>query len=97
MRHRAALAGLLVLVLVASPGPAAHALVLSREHLQRVDRGEVVVLGTLPPGGRTTSGHGGTAIAMVNAAPAAVWQVLVDFAGHRGLYPRVADVEIIDR
>lgn len=63
---------------------------------RRLDRGDVVFLNVLPPGGSGKAGQGGTAVSLVHASPAAVWQVLVDYRGHSGLYPRVIHAEVLD-
>lgn len=97
MGSRGVLTVLLTLVIVATWGTEANPLTLSRNHLQRLHRGEIVVLDLLPPGGTMTPGQGGTALALVNAAPERVWRVLVDYASHRGLYPRVTEAEVLER
>lgn len=68
---------------------------LSPNQLARLERGEVVLLDQLPSGGMKT-GQGGTAVAMVHASAEAVWRVLVDYAGHRGLYPRVVAADVVE-
>lgn len=69
---------------------------LSEDQLARLDRGEVIVLDVLPPGGSGERGRGGTAMARVHASPDAVWRVLVDYPRHRGLYPRVVGAEVLE-
>ncbi len=68
---------------------------LSVDQQRRVAAGEVVVLDILPPGA-TTSAGGGTAIALVRAAPERVWSVLVDYRGHPRYYPRVVSAEVVE-
>jgi hypothetical protein len=68
--------------------------VLSPEQQRRVDAGEIVVLEALPPGA-SASAQGGTAVALVCAAPATVWGIVVDWPGHTDLYPRIKTSEVI--
>lgn len=75
----------------ANPSP----LGLSDEQLRRLDRGEVVVLDVLPAGGRA-GGQGGIAVAVVHASAAEVWDLLVDYPGHSGLYPKVTAVDVLE-
>lgn len=56
----------------------------------------MVFVDRLPDGGRGQTGQGGTAMAVVHAAPDAVWQVLTDYPHHRGLYPRVVSAEVLE-
>jgi len=68
---------------------------LSPDQQRRVAAGEVVVLDALPPGA-TESAGGGTAVALVRAAPERVWSVLVDYPGHPRYYPRVTSAEVVE-
>lgn len=86
----------LAVLIVAVSTPRANSSGLSPEQLARLDRGEIVVLDDLPPGGDPRAVHGGTGLALVHASPAAVWRVLVDYPRHRGLYPRVVDAEVVE-
>jgi hypothetical protein len=81
-----------VLVMHGTSGPAAAA-ALSPEQRQHLDAGEVVVLDQLPPGA-SGSAQGGTAVAIVCAPPARVWDILVDWPNHPALYPRVTHAEV---
>jgi ribosome-associated toxin RatA of RatAB toxin-antitoxin module len=67
---------------------------LSMEQRGRLQRGDVVVLDVLPPG-EASDVQGGTAVALVRAAPEIVWAVLLDFANHAGLYPRVTASRVL--
>jgi ribosome-associated toxin RatA of RatAB toxin-antitoxin module len=60
----------------------------------RLTAGEVIVSDTLPPGA-SPSARGGTALALVRAAPEQVWRVLVDYPGHPRYYPRVVAAEVV--
>jgi ribosome-associated toxin RatA of RatAB toxin-antitoxin module len=93
MFHRALI---LALVVVTAWRTDANALGLSSEELQRLDRGEIVLLSALPPGGTGVRARGGTGVAVVHASADTVWRVLTDFAGHRGLYPRVVGAEVLE-
>lgn len=74
-----------------------HAVVpLSTEQQRRLDAGEIVLLDALPSGGDTERSHGGTAIGLVRASPAAIWRLLVDYPRHSGLYPRVVEAEVLE-
>ncbi|HXH83403.1 MAG TPA: SRPBCC family protein [Candidatus Tectomicrobia bacterium] len=95
MTRRAILCAALMLLLTtpaAGQGPGR----LSEDHEQRLAGGDIVVLDQLPPGGDVREGHGGTAMAFVRATPEAVWRLLVDYAGHAGLYPRVTDARVLE-
>jgi ribosome-associated toxin RatA of RatAB toxin-antitoxin module len=94
MKRWSLLVVLLVVAAWASPG---NPLGLSREEQRRLERGEVVVLDLLPPGGPGKDAHGGTAISLVKAPPERVWQVLVDYPRHSGLYPRVTAAKVLER
>lgn len=86
----------LALALIVATWPAeANPSVLSPAQLARLERGEILVLDLLPPGG-TGEGHGGTAIAKIHASADRVWKVLVDYHGHRGLYPRVVEAQVLE-
>ena len=66
---------------------------LSADQQRRLDAGEVVLLDALPPGA-SESAQGGTAVAFVCAPPAVVWGILVDWANHPAIYPRVTHSEV---
>ncbi len=87
---------LAALLIVAVWPMEANPLGLSPEQFQRLEGGEVVVLDVLPPGGNGRTGQGGTAVARVQASPDDVWRVLVDYRGHRGLYPRVVRADVLE-
>jgi ribosome-associated toxin RatA of RatAB toxin-antitoxin module len=70
-------------------------LALSADQQHRLAAGEVVVLNILPPGA-SESARGGTAVALVRAAPERVWNVLVDYRGHPRYYPRVVSAELVE-
>jgi ribosome-associated toxin RatA of RatAB toxin-antitoxin module len=69
---------------------------LSSDVQRRLDAGDIVFLADLPPGGDSRRSHGGTAVALVRATPDRVWQLLVDYPHHAGLYPRVVGAEILE-
>jgi hypothetical protein len=77
------------------PGVAPAAPALSPDEQRRLANGNVVVLDILPAGGDVRTGQGGTAVSVVHATPAVIWQVLVDYRGHSGLYPRVVRAEVL--
>jgi len=68
---------------------------LSADQQHRLAAGEVIVLDILPPGA-SESARGGTAVALVRAAPERVWPVLVDYRGHPRYYPRVVSAELVE-
>lgn len=78
------------------PPTALAAPALSGDQQRRLDGGEVVVLELLPPGGDVKSSQGGTAVGVVHASSDAVWQVLVDYERHSGLYPRVVGAAVLE-
>ncbi len=87
----------LTLLILATCLPAASAIGLSHEQLQRLERREAVLLDVLPPGGPAKGSQGGTGFILVHASPDAVWRVLVDYPSHSGLYPRVVNSDVLER
>ncbi len=85
-----------VIVLMVLVPRAVAAVELSAQQQRRLEHGEVVLVDRLPPGGTPRGGQGGTAIALTQASPRAVWQVLVDYPRHSGLYPRVVDAAVLE-
>ena len=85
-----ALAG--ALLVAAAPAPPAP---LSEDVRRRLAAGEIVVTEALPPGASETA-RGGTAVALMRAAPADVWRVIVDYRGHPRYYPRVTAAEVVE-
>ena len=92
-RAPATLIALAVALFTASLAPAAG---ISDDVRRRLATGEIVVTDELPPGASQTA-RGGTALAMVRAAPAEVWRVIVDYPGHPRYYPRVTAAEVVER
>lgn len=87
----------LVVALVALAPSPAHPVGLSSDERARLARREIVFVDVLPPGaGPVRATQGGTAMALVNASPEAVWAVLVDYRAHSGLYPRVVSAEVVE-
>ena len=80
------------LLVAASTAPPAR---LSDDVRRRLTAGEVVVTDALPPGASPTA-RGGTAVAIVRAAPEPVWRVIVDYRGHPRYYPRVTEAEPVE-
>jgi hypothetical protein len=66
---------------------------LSPDQQQRLDAGEIVLLDARPPGA-SESAQGGTAVAVVCAPTAVVWQILVDWRNHPTIYPRITRAEV---
>lgn len=87
---------LALLLLALGPG-FSGATALSDGQMRRLERGEVVLLDVLPPGPVGSGAQGGTGMIVVRAAPDAVWRVLVDYAGHPGLYPHVVSADVLQR
>lgn len=87
---------LAIILILASSVQAATPLRLSSEQQWRLDRGEVILLDVLPPGGAGNGLQGGTALGVVHASPETVWRVLVDYPRHAGLYPRVVGAEVLE-
>ena len=73
---------------------AAAPVLLSTEQRGQLQHGNVVLLDVLPPGDASDV-QGGTAVALVRAAPEVIWAVLLDFANHAGLYPRVTASHVL--
>ena len=89
------LARLALVVLLFSPHLAASSTVLSNSNVKLLRRGAIVFSADLPPGPNTDGGMGGTASALLQADTEAVWQTLLDFPGHAGLFPRVRESAVI--
>ncbi len=87
---------LAALLILAVWTPAVNSLGLSDAERRRLEDGEVVVLEILPPGRDGRMAQGGTALSLVNAPPETVWQLLTDYPGHVGLYPRVTTAEVLE-
>jgi hypothetical protein len=100
MRHSYCMLLMVVLLLALFtclvPPIASASPILTADEQRRLERGDVVVLNLLPPGGSGKAGQGGTAVSLVHANPAAVWRLLIDYRGHSGLYPRVVYAEVLD-
>ncbi len=95
MKRWTVLPALLFLILAAW-APQVNSLALSSNQVRQLSQGEVVVLDLLPPGGPPVAVQGGTAMALVHASPETVWKVLVNYAGHAGLYPRVTRAQVLE-
>ena len=93
LRHAATLLSL-VLCLAYGTGARATPPPLSPDQRRHLDAGDVVLLDMLPPGA-SSSAQGGTAVAVVCAAPSVVWNVLVDYRNHPAIYPRVTRAEVV--
>ena len=89
------LAFLALVLLLLSPHPAASSPVLSDSDVKLLGRGVIVFSADLPPGPDIDGGMGGTASAFLQADTEAVWQTLLDFPGHAGLFPRVKESAVI--
>src|SRR5262249_48538000 len=87
---------LAILVCATTAAPALARPDLSSEQRRQLDSGGVVLLDVLRPGGGLEGSQGGTAIALVRASRETVWQLLVDYPHHRGIYPRVVDVQVLE-
>jgi ribosome-associated toxin RatA of RatAB toxin-antitoxin module len=95
---RLAATALLALILVAAGligvPPATAAPAFSDDERHRLAGGEILVQDAMPPGA-SKDARGGTAFAIVRAAPDQVWSVLVDYPGHARYYPRVIAAEVV--
>jgi hypothetical protein len=89
------LIALLLIVSACASALAAPPPGLSEDEHRRLAAGEVVLLDTLPPGAGRWS-QGGTVVTLVHAPAATVWAVLVDYARHSGLYPRVVGAQVLE-
>jgi ribosome-associated toxin RatA of RatAB toxin-antitoxin module len=68
---------------------------VSQEVRERIATGAVVVTRAMPPGA-SKGAKGGTAMAIVRAAPEQVWRVIVDPRTHPQYYPRVTSAETVE-
>jgi hypothetical protein len=96
MRYRVVLLSALACLIVAAWRIEANPVGLSPEQVTRLQRGEIVVLDVLPPGRPARAVQGGTGLALIQARPETVWRLLVDYPGHRGLYPGVVGAEVLE-
>ena len=87
---------LLAIIVACLPAVVIGRPTLSPSERTRLEAGDVILLDVLPPGGDAGRSQGGTALAVVNAPPAAVWQVLIDWQRHSGLFPRVVGAEVLE-
>jgi hypothetical protein len=85
----------LIVLAFASAALAAPPTGLSDDQHRRLAAGEVILLDALPPGAGK-SAQGGTVLTVVHAPAETVWAVLVDYARHSGLYPRVVGAEVLE-
>jgi ribosome-associated toxin RatA of RatAB toxin-antitoxin module len=94
-RYRLACAALAcgLAALGASAAPPAG---LTEAQRRALAAGDVVVLDALPPQA-SASAHGGTALAILEAPPDAVWRVITDYRGHPRYYPRVTAAEVVSQ
>ena len=95
MPRRLSTAVVALIVALWAPNATPRPLPLSDEQLRRVNEGEVVLLDELPAGGGSDA-QGGTAVALVHASPDDVWDLVVDYRAHLGLYPKVTAVDIVE-
>ncbi len=93
---RALFSCIIISVIFAAWAPQVNSFALSADQLSQLRHGKIVLLDLLPPGGPEGGGQGGTAMALVHAPPEAVWKVLVNYAGHAGLYPRVVQAKVLE-
>jgi len=85
---------LLLLSLLSAPSTPAPS-PLSPGDFARLYGGEIVFRGELPSAADSPSGNGGTAFALLHANAEEVWQVLTDFDHYAGLFPRLAESEMV--
>jgi ribosome-associated toxin RatA of RatAB toxin-antitoxin module len=86
----------LLLMIVALPALAGSSPPLSPGQHARLEQGDIVLLDALPPGGDVNRSQGGTVVALVKASPVTVWEILVDWERHAGLFPRVVNAEVVE-
>ena len=89
------LAFLALALLLLSPRPAASSPGLFDNDVTLLRRGAIVFSADLPPGPSKDGRMGGTASAFLQADTEAVWQTLLNFPGHAGLFPRVKESAVI--
>jgi len=91
------LAFLALALLLLAPHPAASRPAFSDTDVTHLRRGAIVFSADLPPGPHKDGGMGGTALALLQADREAVWQTLVDFPGHAGLFPKIKESAVIEQ
>jgi ribosome-associated toxin RatA of RatAB toxin-antitoxin module len=86
----------LLLMIAPLPAFASSSPSLSPQQHARLEQGDIVLLDALPPGGDLKRSQGGTVVAVVKTSPVTVWEVLVDWERHAGLFPRVVNAEVVE-
>lgn len=85
------------LLLAVMPGVPAAAPSLAPDEGARLQRGEIVFRGEVPPRDGRQIGTGGTALVLIRAPAEEVWQILTDFEGYGGLFPRVRKSAVVEQ
>lgn len=70
---------------------------LSRHELRALRTGEILFRPEVPLSPQGSTGIGGTAVAYLRSDPETVWEILLDFPGHTGLFPRVKETRVIEK
>lgn len=94
---RFAIGLILALLAVGDVGEVAAGFPLSRHELKALRTGEILFRPEVPPGPYGSTGIGGTALVYLRSDPETVWEILLDFPGHTGLFPRVKEARVIEK
>lgn len=94
---RLAIGLLLVLLAIGDAREAAAGFSLSRQELRALRTGEILFRPEVPPSRNGAAGIGGTAVAYLRSDTDKVWEILLDFSGHTGLFPRVKETRVIEK
>jgi len=85
------------LLIATMPGVTAAAPSLAPDESARLQRGEIVFRGEVPPRDGRRIGTGGTALVLIRAPAEEVWQILTDFERYGGFFPRVRKSEVVEQ
>lgn len=94
---RLAIGCVLLLLALGDAREAAARPSLSARDVSALKAGKILFRPEVPQGRNGTVGMGGTALAYLQSDPEAVWEVVLDFAGHSKLFPRVKETRVIER
>ncbi|MBI4608980.1 MAG: SRPBCC family protein [Candidatus Rokubacteria bacterium] len=94
---RLAIASLLLFLAIGDAREVAARPSLSHTDLTALKAGAILFRAEVPVGRNGSVGMGGTALAYLQSEPETVWDTLLDFSGHAGLFPRVKETRVIER
>jgi len=94
---RLAIGCVLLLLALGDAREAAARPSLSDSDVSALKAGKILFRPEVPAGRNGAVGMGGTALAYLQSDPDAVWEAILDFAGHPRFFPRVRETRVIER